>query len=292
MSGSVARCPTARWHRPLTPRSHVCSGAKVSTHCRPISTRFSVSRCPGCTIWTSVSSVSIDRRAHLWSHDCSPRSARIRLWSATLPCSHSCRRLDSLPSVPSMPAQPSNHENQAVLVTHCVRGAPKSDRRAENPLTALGALVGRLHRLEMPTGAADRPAGALHHYAEGTPADELSAARRCRCATWTPGSRSLTTTSSISSGECCPTPTIRAAFQRRSCTPIRFRRTRSSQRMEPCARRLGRRRARAPTCIPSTRWCSARAGLGRLLSADTQTWSNSMPTSTDASGCLDDPSGH
>src|SRR3954454_20565846 len=30
----------------------------------------------------------------------------------------------------------------------------------------------------MPTGVADRPAGALHHYAEGTPADELSAARR------------------------------------------------------------------------------------------------------------------
>jgi Ser/Thr protein kinase RdoA (MazF antagonist) len=70
------------------------------------------------------------------------------------------------------------HDDQSVLVTHFVRGAPKSDWPAGDPVVALGALVGRLHRLERPAGAADRPAGALHHYAEGTPADELHAARR------------------------------------------------------------------------------------------------------------------
>ena len=69
------------------------------------------------------------------------------------------------------------HDGQSVLVTHFVRGAAKSDRPAGDPVVALGALVGRLHRAR-PAGAADRPAGALHHYAEGTPADELHAARR------------------------------------------------------------------------------------------------------------------
>jgi len=69
------------------------------------------------------------------------------------------------------------HDGQSVLVTHFVRGAAKSDRPAGDPVVALGALVGRLHRAR-PAGAADRPAGALHHYAEGTPADELRAARR------------------------------------------------------------------------------------------------------------------
>jgi Ser/Thr protein kinase RdoA (MazF antagonist) len=38
----------------------------------------------------------------------------------------------------------------------------------------LGAMIGRLHGLAVPAGA-DRPAGALHHFAEGTMADELRA---------------------------------------------------------------------------------------------------------------------
>ncbi|MGH9125369.1 MAG: phosphotransferase, partial [Acidimicrobiales bacterium] len=70
----------------------------------------------------------------------------------------------------------SIHEGQSVLVTDFVRAAPKSAAPAR-PVMALGALVGRLHKLALPTGAADRPAGALHHFAEGTPADELGAAR-------------------------------------------------------------------------------------------------------------------
>ena len=79
---------------------------------------------------------------------------------------------------PFGPEPLSMHDGQSVLVTHFVREAPKSDRPAGNPIVALGALVGRLHGLALPTGAADRPAGALHHFAEGAPGDELSAARR------------------------------------------------------------------------------------------------------------------
>jgi Ser/Thr protein kinase RdoA (MazF antagonist) len=67
----------------------------------------------------------------------------------------------------------SVHEGQPVLVTHFVRGTRGA---GSDPIGALGALVGRLHGM-VPVGAADRPAGALHHYAEGTPGDELAAAR-------------------------------------------------------------------------------------------------------------------
>jgi Ser/Thr protein kinase RdoA (MazF antagonist) len=79
---------------------------------------------------------------------------------------------------PFGPEPLSIHEDQAVLVTHFVRKAPKSLEPTGDPIVALGELVGRLHRLALPTGAAARPAGALHHYAEGAPADELRAARR------------------------------------------------------------------------------------------------------------------
>jgi Ser/Thr protein kinase RdoA (MazF antagonist) len=79
---------------------------------------------------------------------------------------------------PFSPEPLSIHEDQSVLVTHFVRKAPKSLEPTGDPIVALGELVGRLHRLALPTGAAGRPAGALHHYAEGAPADELRAARR------------------------------------------------------------------------------------------------------------------
>jgi Ser/Thr protein kinase RdoA (MazF antagonist) len=72
----------------------------------------------------------------------------------------------------------SRHDGQSVLVTHFVRAAPKAARPARDPIVALGSLVARLHLTARPAGAAARPGGALHHYAEGTPADELSAARR------------------------------------------------------------------------------------------------------------------
>jgi hypothetical protein len=61
-----------------------------------------------------------------------------------------------------------------VLVTGFVRPAPKAKRPAY-PIVALGAMIGQLHGPAVPAGA-DRPAGALHHFADGTMADELRAA--------------------------------------------------------------------------------------------------------------------
>jgi Ser/Thr protein kinase RdoA (MazF antagonist) len=71
----------------------------------------------------------------------------------------------------------SVYEGQPLLLTHFVRGVPTADRPKGHPIAALGRVLGRLHRLPPPTGAANRPAGALHHFADGTPADELLAAR-------------------------------------------------------------------------------------------------------------------
>jgi Ser/Thr protein kinase RdoA (MazF antagonist) len=67
----------------------------------------------------------------------------------------------------------SSHEGQAVLVTEFIKKAPKG-KGPSHPIVRLGAMVGRVHRLAVPAGA-DRPAGALHHFAEGTMADELRA---------------------------------------------------------------------------------------------------------------------
>jgi hypothetical protein len=67
----------------------------------------------------------------------------------------------------------TNHQGQAVLVTEFVKQVPRA-KRPSFPIVALGAIIGRLHGLAVPIGA-DRPAGALHHFAEGTMADELRA---------------------------------------------------------------------------------------------------------------------
>ena len=67
----------------------------------------------------------------------------------------------------------SSHAGQAVLVTEFVKEVPKA-QRPPYPVVRLGAMIGRLHGLPVPAGA-DRPAGALHHFAEGTMADELRA---------------------------------------------------------------------------------------------------------------------
>jgi Ser/Thr protein kinase RdoA (MazF antagonist) len=67
----------------------------------------------------------------------------------------------------------TSHQGQAVLVTEFVTQVAK-DKRPPYPIVTLGAIVGRLHGLPVPTGA-QRPAGALHHFAEGTMSDELRA---------------------------------------------------------------------------------------------------------------------
>jgi Ser/Thr protein kinase RdoA (MazF antagonist) len=67
----------------------------------------------------------------------------------------------------------TSHEGQALLVTEFVKQVAKA-KRPPYPILTLGATIGRLHGLAVPAGA-DRPAGALHHFAEGTMADELRA---------------------------------------------------------------------------------------------------------------------
>jgi Ser/Thr protein kinase RdoA (MazF antagonist) len=67
----------------------------------------------------------------------------------------------------------TSHEGQAVIVTEFIKEAPKA-KRPRYPIMRLGAMVGRLHGLAVPAGA-ERPAGALHHFAQGTMADELRA---------------------------------------------------------------------------------------------------------------------
>jgi Ser/Thr protein kinase RdoA (MazF antagonist) len=78
----------------------------------------------------------------------------------------------------------TSHEGQAVLVTEFVKQVTKA-KRPPYPIVTLGAMIGRLHGLAVPAGA-DRPAGALHHFAEGTMADELRAA-----ASWIDGGDGL-----------------------------------------------------------------------------------------------------
>jgi Ser/Thr protein kinase RdoA (MazF antagonist) len=67
----------------------------------------------------------------------------------------------------------SRHEGQALLMTKFIPQVAKA-KRPPFPIVRLGATIGRLHRLPVPLGA-ERPAGALHHFAEGTMADELRA---------------------------------------------------------------------------------------------------------------------
>lgn len=70
---------------------------------------------------------------------------------------------------------PTTHEGQAVLVTEFIHEVPKA-KRPPYPIVRLGVMIGRLHGLPVPVGA-DRPSGALHHFAEGTMSDELRAVR-------------------------------------------------------------------------------------------------------------------
>lgn len=67
----------------------------------------------------------------------------------------------------------TTHEGQAVLATGFIKDVPKA-KRPPGGVTALGRLIGRLHTMPVPAGA-DRPSGALHHFAEGTLQDELHA---------------------------------------------------------------------------------------------------------------------
>ncbi|HVE94855.1 MAG TPA: phosphotransferase [Acidimicrobiales bacterium] len=70
----------------------------------------------------------------------------------------------------------STLHGQQVLVTQFV---PPLKRPLEPDVyEILGRLLGRLHALSLPTGAAARPAGSLHHFAEGGRRNELDEAAR------------------------------------------------------------------------------------------------------------------
>jgi Ser/Thr protein kinase RdoA (MazF antagonist) len=70
-------------------------------------------------------------------------------------------------------------DGHSVLVTEFVPGVARGGRAAAirdlGGLRRLGELMGELHTLSAPDGAAARPGGAWHHLADGGPADEVRA---------------------------------------------------------------------------------------------------------------------
>jgi Ser/Thr protein kinase RdoA (MazF antagonist) len=66
--------------------------------------------------------------------------------------------------------------DQPVLVTEFIASASRAT--AGRAAGGWGGVLARMHALPLPDGAADRPAGALHHFAEGTRDAELRVAGR------------------------------------------------------------------------------------------------------------------
>jgi hypothetical protein len=64
---------------------------------------------------------------------------------------------------------------QSVLVTRFIPSRPSGGGKS---VGGFGSFLAGLHSLPLPAGAANRPSGALHHFAEGTREDELQAAQR------------------------------------------------------------------------------------------------------------------
>ena len=117
----------------------------------------------------------------------------------------------------------TSHEGQAVLVTEFIKEAPKA-KRPPHPIMRLGAMIGRLHGLAVPAGA-DRPAGALHHFAEGTMADELRAVAGWLDSDRRPVSRVRAAMRSPPYAPPWPRLTAETACPRRSFIPTRSPRT-------------------------------------------------------------------
>jgi Ser/Thr protein kinase RdoA (MazF antagonist) len=76
----------------------------------------------------------------------------------------------------------SETDGHAVVVTEYVDGVPRSERRevirAAGGLRRLGEMLGELHAMRDGADPAVRPGGGWHHLVDGSPRDEISAARR------------------------------------------------------------------------------------------------------------------
>jgi Ser/Thr protein kinase RdoA (MazF antagonist) len=70
---------------------------------------------------------------------------------------------------------------QSVLITEYVPSVPRTERRdairAAGGLRRLGEMLGQLHSLPAQGGAAARSGGGWHHLVDGSPQDEIAAAR-------------------------------------------------------------------------------------------------------------------
>jgi Ser/Thr protein kinase RdoA (MazF antagonist) len=74
----------------------------------------------------------------------------------------------------------SQTDGHAILVTEYVDGVPRAERRTVirelGGLRSLGEMLGKLHAMR--DGAGCRPGGGWHHLVDGTPRDEIIAARQ------------------------------------------------------------------------------------------------------------------
>jgi Ser/Thr protein kinase RdoA (MazF antagonist) len=82
----------------------------------------------------------------------------------------------------AVPDPVSETDGHAVVVTEYVDGVPQAERRAVikefGGLRRLGGMLGELHAMRDGVGSLSRPGGGWHHLVDGSPRDELSAARQ------------------------------------------------------------------------------------------------------------------
>ena len=82
----------------------------------------------------------------------------------------------------AVPDPVSETDGHAVVVTEYVDGVPPSERRAGirelGGLRRLGAMLGQLQAMRDAADPAFRPGGGWHHLVDGSPQDEISAARQ------------------------------------------------------------------------------------------------------------------
>jgi Ser/Thr protein kinase RdoA (MazF antagonist) len=82
----------------------------------------------------------------------------------------------------AVPDPVSETDRHAVVVTEYVDGVPPAERRAVirefGGLRRLGEMLGELHAMRDGTDSLSRPGGGWHHLVDGSPRDEIAAARQ------------------------------------------------------------------------------------------------------------------